>query len=70
MVRALERNRHLSRPVAKRAVGSTLLLKRLEADVAVVLNPAAMDARYLYVALTRGAKKLVICSQILLLAPA
>lgn len=70
VVRARERNRHLGRPATKRAVGSTLLLKGLEADVVVVLNPAAMDARHLYVALTRGAKRLVVCSQTPVLAPA
>lgn len=70
VVRARERNRHLGRPVARRAVGSTLLLKGLEADVAVVLNPAVMDARHLYVALTRGAKRLVVCSQHSMLSPA
>ncbi len=69
VARARERNRHLGRPVARRAVGSTLLLKGLEADVAVVLNPAAMDARHLYVALTRGAKRLVVCSATPMLAP-
>lgn len=66
---ARERNRHLGRPVARRAVGSTLLLKGLEADVAVVLNPTVMDARHLYVALTRGAKRLVVCSSTPLLFP-
>lgn len=70
VARARERNRHLGRPAIRRAVGSTLLLKGLEADVAVVLNPAAMDARHLYVALTRGAKNLVVCSQTPLLTPA
>lgn len=69
VVHARERNRHLGRAVARRAVGSTLLLKGLEADVAVVLNPAAMDARHLYVALTRGAKRLVVCSQSPMLIP-
>lgn len=63
VVQARERNRHLGRPTTRRAVGSTLLLKGLEADVVVVLNPAAMDARHLYVALTRGAKGLVVCSE-------
>lgn len=57
-----ERQRHMSRPVARRAVGSTLLLKGLEADVAVVLEPQAMTAQHLYVALTRGARQLVVCS--------
>lgn len=70
VARARERNRHLGRPAIRRAVGSTLLLKGLEADVAVVLNPAAMDARHLYVALTRGAKSLVVCSQTPILTPA
>ena len=69
VVRARERNRHLGRPATKKAVGSTLLLKGLEADVVVVLNPAAMDARHLYVALTRGAKRLVVCSQTPVLTP-
>ena len=70
VVRARERNRHLGRPVTRRAVGSTLLLKGLEADVAVILNPIVMDARHLYVALTRGAKRLVVCSPTPMLVPA
>jgi DNA helicase-2/ATP-dependent DNA helicase PcrA len=70
VVRARERNRHLGRPTSRRAVGSTLLLKGLEADVVVVLNPAAMNAQHLYVALTRGAKSLVVCSQTPVLTPA
>lgn len=57
-----ERSRLIGRPLAKRTVGSTLLLKGLEADVAVILNPAPMDRRHLYVAMTRGAKQLVVCS--------
>lgn len=64
-----EQYRHQGRDLPKRAVGSTLLLKGLEADSAIVLNPAAMDARHLYVALTRGAKKLVVCSPSPLLSP-
>jgi len=62
VLRARERNRHLGRPVSRRAVGSTLLLKGLEADVAVILHPEVMDAPNLYVALTRGARRLVVCS--------
>jgi len=58
-----ERNRLQGRPLSRRAVGSTLLLKGLEADVAVILEPERMNARNLYVAMTRGAKKLVMCSQ-------
>lgn len=70
VVQARERNRHMGRPTSRRAVGSTLLLKGLEADVVVVLNPAAMNAHHLYVALTRGAKRLVVCSQNSVLTPA
>jgi AAA domain len=69
-VLARERNRHLGRRTNRVAVGSTLLLKGLEADVAVVLNPSVMDARHLYVALSRGARKLVICSPTPVLTPA
>ena len=54
-----ERNRHESRPLAQRAIGSTLLLKVLEAEVAVITAIEEMDARYLYVAFTRGYMKLV-----------
>ena len=41
-IQARERNRHLARPIARRSVGSTLLLKGLEADVSVVLHPELM----------------------------
>ena len=57
-----EQNRLIGRPLPKRAVGSTLLLKGLEGDVAVVLNAAALNSRNLYVAITRGSKGLIICS--------
>jgi len=39
-----------------------LLLKGLEAEVAVITAPEQMDARHLYVAFTRGSRKLVVCS--------
>ena len=65
-----ERSRLVGRPLAKRTVGSTLLLKGLEADVAVILNPAVMDHRHLYVAMTRGAKQLIVCSPQQILTPA
>ena len=61
-IQARERNRHLARPIARRSVGSTLLLKGLEADVSVVLHPELMTAQNLYVALTRGARHVVVCS--------
>jgi DNA helicase-2/ATP-dependent DNA helicase PcrA len=69
-VQERERSRLIGRPLAKRTVGSTLLLKGLEADTAVILDPSDMDRRHLYVAMTRGAKKLVICSQTSRLTPA
>lgn len=61
-IRVREQARLIGRPLAKRTVGSTLLLKGLEADVAVILDPATMDRKHLYVAMTRGAKQLVVCS--------
>ena len=69
-IRVREQNRLVGRPLAKRSVGSTLLLKGLEAEVAVVLYADVMDARNLYVAFTRGSKKLVVCSKSKVLAPA
>lgn len=68
-IRAREQNRLLGRPLPRRAVGSTLLLKGLEADVAVILNAQDLDAKNLYVAMTRGARKLVICSNSEVLRP-
>ena len=61
-VRMREENRLLGRRLPKRAVGSTLLLKGLEAEVAVVLNTEGMSPQHLYVAMTRGSMKLVVCS--------
>jgi len=69
-LRERERFRHAGRPLSRRSVGSTLLLKGMEADVAVVLHPETMDARHLYVALTRGAHRVVVCSQTPILTPA
>ena len=68
-IRMREQNRLVGRPLPKRAVGSTLLLKGLEGDVSVVLNAAALDSRNLYVAMTRGSKGLIICSSKPMLNP-
>lgn len=68
-MRVREQNRLVGRPLGKRSVGSTLLLKGLEAEVAVVLYADDMNARNLYVALTRGSKKLVVCSKSKTLTP-
>jgi DNA helicase IV len=64
-----EQNRLIGRPIPKRAVGSTLLLKGLEADVAVILNAAGLNARNLYVAMTRSSKALTVCSPTPILSP-
>jgi UvrD/REP helicase N-terminal domain len=69
-VQVREQARMVGRPLAKRTVGSTLLLKGLEADVAVILNPELMNRQHLYVAITRGARELVICSDSAVLHPA
>lgn len=61
-VRERERSRMTGRTLPSRAIGSTLLLKGLEADIAVILEADGMDARNLYVALTRGAKRVIACS--------
>lgn len=53
------------RRVPNRAIGSTLLLKGLEADHCIILDAQAqgMNANHLYVALTRGAKSITIFSR-------
>lgn len=64
-----EQQRVIGREIKGRAVGSTLLLKGLEADVAVLLDTSTFSAQDLYVALTRGARKIVICSDTNILRP-
>lgn len=68
-IRVREQGRAVGRVITGRAVGSTLTLKGLEADVAVVLDGEAHNTRNLYVAMTRGAKRLVICSRKAVLSP-
>ena len=64
-----EQRRHAGRAVTGRSIGSTLLLKGLEADHTIVLdadNPdrrRRMNAKHLYVALTRGAKSVKVFSR-------
>ncbi|HAE42677.1 MAG TPA: DNA helicase UvrD [Clostridiales bacterium] len=69
VIQIREKYRLIGRPLPRRAVGSTLLLKGLEAEVVVVLNASALDARNLYVAMTRGSRALTICSQSPILNP-
>jgi len=53
--------RHMGRPISHRKlIGTTLLVKGLEYDHAVILDADAMDAKDLYVAMTRGSKSLTI----------
>lgn len=66
---ARETQRFKIRSLPQRAVGSTLLMKGLEADAAVVLYPEIMDVCHLYVALTRGARRVVVCAQSPILQP-
>ena len=68
-IRMREQNRLVGRPLPKRAVGSTLLLKGLEADISVILNAADLNSRNLYVAMTRGSRGLVVCSPTAILRP-
>lgn len=55
--------RFSGRSLPRKAVGSTLLFKGLEADVSIILDAETMDHRDLYVALTRGCQKIVVCSK-------
>lgn len=53
--------RHSGRPINHRKlIGTTLLVKGLEYDHAVILDADSLDAKNLYVAMTRGAKSLTI----------
>lgn len=53
--------RHTGRPLSHRKlIGTTLLVKGLEYDHAVVLDADSLDAKHLYVAMTRGSKSLTI----------
>jgi len=51
------------RALPRRAVGSTLLLKGLEAEAAVILDGDGLSRENLYVAMTRGSMSLTVCSQ-------
>lgn len=64
-----EQTRFTGRRLPKRTVGSTLLLKGLEADAAVILSADDLDAQNLYVGLSRATKRVVICSKTPVLHP-
>lgn len=56
------RIRHAGRKISKRSIGSTLLVKGLEFDHAVIVHTANMTAKDWYVALTRATTSLTILS--------
>jgi hypothetical protein len=68
-VRIREQFRFMGRSLPRRAVGSTLLLKGLEAELAVILNADSMNASNLYVGMTRGSHALTVCSSSPILRP-
>lgn len=57
-----ERNRHFSSGLSDISIGSTLLLKGLEAENVAIVNADKTSAENLYVALTRGSKKVLVRS--------
>ena len=68
-IKVREERRGLGRRLPKHGIGSTLLLKGLEADHAVVLNAHNLDAKNLYVALTRASRTVTVCSPSKIIAP-
>ena len=68
-IQTREENRAVGRQLPAHAIGSTLLLKGLEADHVVILHTDKLDSKNLYVALTRGAKSVTICSPTNVLNP-
>lgn len=63
--------RYRGRPIGRRKlVGTTLLVKGLEFDHAIVLDARSLSRKELYVAFTRGAKSLTIISSSPVLNPA
>lgn len=63
-----EKRRHAGRSIPNKAVGSTLLLKGLEADHVLLLDAdfpgrSRMTKEHLYVALSRGAKSVTVFSR-------
>jgi DNA helicase-2/ATP-dependent DNA helicase PcrA len=60
---ARERRRHQGRSTAARSIGSTLLLKGLEADYSVLLDLEGLDSPHIYVALTRSTRGMLVLSR-------
>jgi len=66
---ARNRTRRAGRRFGRCVVGSTLLVKGLEFDHAIVLDADGMDATDLYVALTRGSRSLTVFSRTRTITP-
>lgn len=65
-----ERDRHLARRMPWYCIGTTKLIKGLEADNVIVMDVESMDASDLYVALTRATHRLtIVTSKSVLPAP-
>lgn len=63
MASARERRRHQGRSATARSIGSTLLLKGLEADYTVLLDLKELDFPHIYVALTRATRGMLVLSR-------
>jgi len=57
------RLRRQGRPVEKRTISRTLLIKGLEFEHALILDAAEHDAKNFYVAATRPTMSLTVCSK-------
>ena len=57
-----DRRRYVGRAMARAAIGTTLRVKGLEFDHAIVLDADEYSVKNLYVALTRGARSLTVVS--------
>ncbi|NOZ87964.1 MAG: hypothetical protein GXP49_17225 [Deltaproteobacteria bacterium] len=57
------RTRQIGRRLSRCTLGTTLLVKGLEFDHAIVLDGDSMDVKNSYVAITKGAKMLTIVSE-------
>lgn len=57
------RRRHAGRRFANRSVGSTLLVKGLEFDHAIIVDVETLKRNDLYVALTRGSRSVTVISE-------
>jgi len=69
ILKSCEQRRLLGRSIRGTMVGSTLLLKGLQAEVVVIADTENLSRENLYVALTRGSKKVIICSRSPVLSP-